>query len=305
MRGRGRDGLTPQPPRSSLPPLTSVASPHTLVPTVVAVSGHADRDQLACLTFEKLAAVIGSLGTLLSDNIGRNASSTRDSKQRPPMSGHTFDTSKIVQYTGQCTLDTTEEHWLCPGSWTKQFRNLMLSCMIPHCHWNHFALMCCSQAVVIPWEKKIEKPSNSGPGWQSAFQLDVQDDGIDIPYARRQSWPEFVRWLASSFNLRDLFDLQHEKFKMMSQNPGERVHAYNIRWNLERDLVDVLAVAELYPAGSVHEQELENTYFRSLVGPLSSKLYDLRTIQGTLRQVMGNAQDTVSGGSLSLGLQIL
>ena len=132
-----------------------------------------------------------------------------------------------------------------------------------------------------------------------------QDDGIDIPYARRQSWAEFVLWFASSFNLRDPFELQHEKFKMLSQNPGERVHVYDIRWNLERDLVDELAVAELYHAGSVHEEELENTYIRSLVGPLSSKLYDLRPIQGTLRQVMGDARDTVSGGSLSLGLQIL
>ena len=165
--------------------------------------------------------------------------------------------------------------------------------------------MCCGQAVVIPWETKFEKPSNAGPGWQSSFQLDVQDDGIDIPYAGRQSWPEFGSWLAASFNLRDLFELQREKFRMLSQNPGERMHTYNIRWNLERDMVDELAVAELYPAGSVHEEELENTYIRSLVGPLSSKLYDLRAIQGTSKQVMEGARDTASGCSLSLGLQIL
>ena len=59
---------------------------------------------------------------------------------------------------------------------------------------------------------------------------------------------------------------------MLTQNPGERVHAYNLRWNLERELVDELVVTELFPAGTIHEEELENTYIHSLVGPLSSKL---------------------------------
>ena len=83
------------------------------------------------------------------------------------------------------------------------------------------------------------------------------------------------------------------------------MHPYNIPWNLERDLVDELTVAELYPAGTIHEEELENTYIHSLVGPLSSKLYDLWSIQGTLKQVIGGSRDTESGDSLSLGLQIL
>jgi hypothetical protein len=87
-----------------------------MVPAVAASSGHVDRDQLAP-TLDKLAEAIGNFGTLLTDNIGRNANSTLDSKQRPLMSGHKFDTSKIVQYTGQCTLGTTEEYWLRPGSW--------------------------------------------------------------------------------------------------------------------------------------------------------------------------------------------
>ena len=52
----------------------------------------------------------------------------------------------------------------------------------------------------------------------------------------------------------------------MTQDPGERVHACNVHWNFERDLVDELTVTELYPAGSVHEKEFENMYIHSLVG---------------------------------------
>ena len=151
----------------------------------------------------------------------------------------------------------------------------------------------------------FEKPSNAGPGWQSSLQLDVQDDGTEIPYARRQSWPDFVRWLTSKFNIRSLFEIQHEKFKQLAQDPGERVHAYNIRWNLERELVDELAGAELYPTGTVHEEELENMYVRSLLGPFSSKLTDLRAIRGTLIQVVGGTRDTASEGCVSLGLTLL
>ena len=164
-----------------------------MLPVMSASSGHTDRDQFDP-TIDKLTEVIDNLGPLITDNIGRNASSTRDSKQCPLMSGHKFDTSKIVQYKGECALGTTEEYWLRPGSWTKRFRNLMVTngCTIPNHQWTHLALMCC-QEVVIPWETKFEKPSNAGPGWQSAFQLDVQDDGFDIPYPRRQSWSEFVR----------------------------------------------------------------------------------------------------------------
>ena len=56
------------------------------------------------------------------------------------------------------------------------------------------------------------------------------------------------------------------------------MHAYNVRWNLERDLVDELAVADMYPAGSVQAEELESMYIRSLAGSFSSRLLDLRTI---------------------------
>jgi hypothetical protein len=61
----------------------------------------------------------------------------------------------------------------------------------------------------------------------------------------------------------------------VSQNPGESVYVYNIRWNLERVLVDELAAAEVYPAGSIHTVELENLYIRSLAGSFSSRLLDL------------------------------
>ncbi len=56
------------------------------------------------------------------------------------------------------------------------------------------------------------------------------------------------------------------------------MHAYNVRWNLERDLVDELAIAGMYPAGSVLAEELESMYIRSLAGSFSSRLLDLRTI---------------------------
>jgi hypothetical protein len=99
--------------------------------------------------------------------------------------------------------------------------------------------MCCGPTVVTPWETEFEKTSNAGPGWQSSLQL------------------------------------QHAKFKLVSQNPGESVHAYNVRWNLEGDLVDELAVADMYPAGSVHAEELESMYIRILAGSFSSRLLDL------------------------------
>ncbi len=68
------------------------------------------------------------------------------------------------------------------------------------------------------------------------------------------------------------FEVQLAKFRLVSQNPGESVHAYNVRWNLERDLVDELVIADVYPAGSVHVEELENLNIRSLAGSLSSLL---------------------------------
>ena len=58
----------------------------------------------------------------------------------------------------------------------------------------------------------------------------------------------------------------------MSQFPGESVHAYNVRWNLEKDLVDELAGAEVYPDGGIQAVELESMYIRSLLGSFSSRL---------------------------------
>jgi hypothetical protein len=180
-RGRGRGGHTPQLFRSSL----SANSVHHQQSVPLAPGSSVRDDQLAS-TLGKLTDVIGNLGTLLTDNMIRNAGSTRDSKQRL-MSDHKFDTSKIHPYTGECTLRVPHEYWLRPGSWTKHFRNLMLSCTISHDHWTHFALMCCGPTVVTPWETEFEKPVNAGPGWQSSLQLEVQDDGGDVPYTRRQS----------------------------------------------------------------------------------------------------------------------
>ncbi len=83
------------------------------------------------------------------------------------------------------------------------------------------------------------------------------------------------------------------KFKLVSQNPGESVHAYNVRWNLERDLVDELAVADMYPAGSVHPEELESMYIRRLAGSFSCRLLDLRAIGGTLSQIVPRGARTM------------
>ena len=84
------------------------------------------------------------------------------------------------------------------------------------------------------------------------------------------------------------------------------MHAYNVRWNLERDLVDELAVAEVYPAGTVHAMELESMYIRSLAGSFSSRLLELSVIGGTLIQIIpGEARNTASDGGLSIGLQLL
>jgi hypothetical protein len=134
-RDRGCGGHTPQPFRSSF----SANSVHIQqsVPVVTASSVH---DAQLASTFGKLKDAIGNLGTLIIDNMSRNARSTRDSKQKL-MSGHKFDTSKIRQYTGDYTLGPPDEYWLCPDSWTKHFRNLMLSCTISHDHWTHVVLM--------------------------------------------------------------------------------------------------------------------------------------------------------------------
>ncbi len=84
------------------------------------------------------------------------------------------------------------------------------------------------------------------------------------------------------------------------------MHTYNVRWNLERDLVDELAVVDMYPAGSVQAEELESMYIRSLAGSFSSRLLDLRAIGGTLSQIVrGGARTTDSDGGLSVGLQLL
>jgi hypothetical protein len=158
-RGRGRGGHIPQLSRSSLS-----ANPGHHQQSVPFAAGSSVHDDQLTSTLGKLTDVIDNLGTLITDNMSRNAGSTRDSKQRL-MSGHKFDTSKIHPYTGEYTLGVPHEYWLRPGSWTKHFRNLMLSYTISHDHWTHFALMCCGPTVVTPWETEFEKPGNAGPGW--------------------------------------------------------------------------------------------------------------------------------------------
>ncbi len=155
-RGRGRGGHTPQLFGSSFS-----ANPVLLQQSVPLTPGSSVRDEQVTSTFGRLKDIIGNLGTLITDNMSHNARSTRDSKQRL-MSGHKFDTSKIRQYTGDCTLGAPDQYWLRPDSWTKHFKNLMLSCTISHDHWTHVVLMCCGPTV-------------------------------DVPYARRQTWPKFVK----------------------------------------------------------------------------------------------------------------
>ncbi len=74
-RGRGRGGYTPQPFRSALS-ANSVSVQHS-VPVAAGSSTHTD--QLAS-TLGKLTDVIGNLGTLITDNMSRNASSARGQK---------------------------------------------------------------------------------------------------------------------------------------------------------------------------------------------------------------------------------
>jgi hypothetical protein len=158
-RGRGRGDHTPQLFRSSLS-----TNPVLHQQSVPLASGSSVRDDQLASTLGKLTDVVGNLGTLITDNMRRNTGSTRDSKQRL-ISSHKFDTNKIHPYTGECTLGDPHEYWLIPGSWTKHFRNLILSCTISHDHWTHFARMCCEPTVVTPWETEFEKPGNAGPGW--------------------------------------------------------------------------------------------------------------------------------------------
>jgi hypothetical protein len=158
-RGRRRGGYTPQLFRSSLS-----VNPVHLQQSVPVATGSSVHDDQMVSTIGKLTDVIGNFGTLITDNMSHNARSTHDTKERL-MSDHKFDTSKIRQYTGECTLGAPDQYWLRPGSWTKHFRNLMLSCTISHDHWTHFDLMCCGPTVVTPWETEFEKPGNAGPGW--------------------------------------------------------------------------------------------------------------------------------------------
>jgi hypothetical protein len=97
-RGRRRGGHIPQLSRSSL----SVNPVHHQQ-SVPLAAGSSVRDDQLDSTLGKLTDVIGNIGSLLTDNMSHNPGSTRDSKQRL-MSGHKFDTSKIHQYTGECTL---------------------------------------------------------------------------------------------------------------------------------------------------------------------------------------------------------
>ena len=109
--------------------------------------------------------------------------------------------------------------------------------------------MCCASTVVVPWETKFERST------------------------------AFVHWITTTFNVHTLFELHHDKFKRLTQNPGESVHGYNVRWNLEREIVDELALVEVYAVGSIHEVELENMYIHNLTGSFESKLLDLRRFQ--------------------------
>jgi hypothetical protein len=106
-----------------------------------------------------------------------------------------------------------------------------------------------------------------------------------------------VKWFTVFLNNDALFEVQHAKFKLVPQNPGESVNVYNVRWNLERDLVDELTVADIYPTGSVHTEDLESMYIRRFSGSFSSRLLDLRVIGGTLSQI-GGARTTDSDGGL-------
>ena len=217
------------------------------------------------------------------------------------------DPAKITQFNGLCELGKFDEYWLRPGAWTRKFRREMLACGVPLCFWTHYALLCCGDIVTKLWEKEFETPGNAEPGWQPALLLEIQDDSGEVPYTHRRDWPFFVRWLCGQFKNPGLYQIQRRVFEDFTrQRPGESVYQYNHRWNLEKELLDELASANMYAPGT-YSCLLEDIYIRSLLLPLGNKLRDLKAVGTTLLKILPNlrgAQDPGHEEEVKLPLEI-
>jgi hypothetical protein len=181
----------------------------------------------------------------------KRESQTRDAGKRLPVSGRKFDVSKITQFNRLCELGPFNEYWLRPGAWTRKFRREILSCGVPLSYWTHYALLCCGDVVTKLWEKEFETPGNAEPDWQPALLLEIQDDGGEVPYTHRREWSFFVRCPCGQFKNPGLYQIQRRIFEdVTKQCSGETVYQYNHRWNLEKELLDELASANMYASGT-------------------------------------------------------
>jgi hypothetical protein len=100
--------------------------------------------------------------------------------------------------------------------------------------------------------------------------------------------------LCGQFKNPGLYQIQRRIFEdFTKQRSGEVVYQYNHRWNLEEELLDELASANMYVPGT-YSCLFEDIYVRSLLPPLGNKLRDVKAVGTTLIKILPNlrgAQD--------------
>jgi hypothetical protein len=97
-----------------------------------------------------------------------------------------------------------------------------------------------------------------------------------------------VSWLCGQFKNPGLYQIQRRVFEdFTKQRSGESVYQCNHRWNLEKELLDELASANMYAPGT-YSCLLEDIYIRSLLLPLGNKLRDLKAVGTTLLKILPN-----------------
>jgi hypothetical protein len=101
--------------------------------------------------------------------------------------------------------------------------------------------------------------------------------------------------LCGQFKNPGLYQIQRRIFEdFTKQRSGEAVYQYNHRWNLEKEIQDELASANMYVSGT-YSCLLEDIYIHSLLLPLGNKLRDLKTV-GTLLKILPNLQGVQDPG---------
>ncbi len=146
----------------------------------------------------------------------------------------------------------------------------------------------CGDVVTELWETEFETPVNVESGCQPVLLLEIQDDGGEVPYTHMRDCPFFVRWLCKQFKNPGLYQIQRRVFEdFTKQRSGETVYQYNHHWNLEKELLDQLASANMYESGT-YSYLLEDIYIRSLLLPLGNKLRDLKSVGTTLVKILPN-----------------